>query len=125
MEISIEGIENMELVKSKHSGFGVASFIISISVGLLMFLAFVIAAIMQVSTPGGIDRQSIQAILVGLSIIALLFFDIVAVVLGIVGLFQKERKKLFAILGTIFSSATVMFVIALIIVGLLVGRGRV
>ena len=125
MEISTEGIENMEPAKSKHSGFGVASFIISISVGLLMFLLLVIAAIMQVSTPGGMDRQSIQAILVGLSIIALLFFDIVAVVLGIVGLFQKERKKLFAILGTIFSSATVMFVIALIIVGLLVGRGRV
>ena len=125
MEMSTEGMQNTERVKSKHSGFGVASFIISILAGLLMFLVFVIGTIMQLSTPGGMDQQSIQAMLVGLSIIALLFIDIVAVVLGIVGLFQKERKKLFAILGIIFSSATVISMIVLIIVGLLMSRGGV
>ena len=123
MEMSTEGMQNTERVKSKHSGFGVASFIISILAGLLMFLIFVIATIIQVSTPGGMDRQSIQAMLVGLSIIALLFFDIVAVVLGIVGLFQKKRKKLFAVLGIIFSSATVISMILLIIVGVFMSRG--
>lgn len=125
MEMSTEGIQNIEPVKSKHSGFGVASFIISILAGLLIFLVIVIAGIMQVSTPGGLDKQSIQTMLVGLSVIALLFFEIAAVVLGIVGLFQKERKKLFAILGTIFSSLTVISMIALIIVGVLMSRGGV
>jgi hypothetical protein len=125
MEMSTEGIQKTESIESKQSGFGVASFIISISVGLLMFLVFAIAGLMQVSTPGGIDKQSIQMMLVGLSIIALLFLDIVAVVLGIVGLFQKKRKKLFAIFGTILSSATVILTIALIVVGVLVGQGRV
>lgn len=123
MEMSTEGIQSTESIERKHSGFGVASFIISISAGLLMFIVFAIAAILQVSTPGGMDRQSIQAIVVGLSMIALLFFDIVAVVLGVVGLFQKERKKVFAIFGIIFSSATVILTMALIIVGVLVGRG--
>jgi hypothetical protein len=125
MEMSTEGIQKTESIESKQSGFGVASFIISISVGLLMFLVFAIAGLMQVSTPGGIDKQSIQMMLVGLSIIALLFLDIVAVVLGIVGLLQKKRKKLFAIFGTILSSATVILTIALIVVGVLVGQGRV
>jgi hypothetical protein len=125
MEMSTEGIQKTESIESKQSGFGVASFIISISVGLLMFLVFAIAGLMQVSTPGGIDKQSIQMMLVGLSIIALLFLDIVAVVLGIVGLFQKKRKKLFAIFGTILSSATVILTIALIVVGVLVGQGGV
>ena len=122
MEISTEGIQNMEPTETKHSGFGVASFIISILAGVLMFLVFLIGTIMQLSTPGGMDKQSIQAMLVGLSIIALLFIDIVAVVLGIAGLFQKKRKKLFAILGIVFSSATVISMIALIIIGLLMSR---
>jgi hypothetical protein len=125
MEMSNEGIQKMESIELKHSGFGVASFILSISVGLLMFLAIAVAGMMQVATPGGLDPQSIQMILVGLSIIALLFLDIVAVVLGIFGLFQKERKKVFAVFGTIFSSATLILTIALIIVGLIMGRGSI
>ena len=125
MEMSTEGIQNKESTEPKHSGFGVASFIISISVGLLMFLVFVIAGIIQVTTPGGMDKESIQAIIVGLSIIALLLFDILAVVLGIVGLFQKGRKKVFAIFGILFSSATVIIMMALMILGLLISRGSV
>lgn len=119
MGTSADSMQNAESMETKHSGFGIASFIISISVGLLLFLVLAIGGILDASTPGGMDEQSIQAVLVGLSMIALLFFAFVAAALGIVGLFQKERKKLFAILGTVFSLGTVMLAIVVIILGLL------
>ena len=120
MEMNMESMENAESMEPKHSAFGIASFILSIFVGMSMFLAFVIAGVMEASRPGGMDEQSIQAVIVGLAIITLIFLDLVAVVLGIVGLFQKNRKKVFAILGVIFSSVTLMLVIGVIILGLLV-----
>ena len=125
MEMSTEGIKNAEPIKPKHSGFGVASFSISIAVGLLILVVFVIAGILQVSTPGGMDQHSIKNMVIGLSIIGLLLFDIIAAVFGIIGLFQRERKKLFAILGTIFSLLTVILVIALIIFGIMKVKGAI
>ena len=119
MEMSTESTQNTEFIKPKHSGFGVASFIISIAVGLLLFIVFAIAGFIQASTPGGMDQHSIKALVIGLSIIGLFLFDIVAAVLGIIGLFQRERKRLFAILGTLFSSLTVISVIALITFGIM------
>ena len=125
MEMSMEGVQNAEPIKPKHSGFGVASFSISIAVGLLILVVFVIAGILQVSTPGGMDQHSIKNMVIGLSIIGLLLFDIIAAVFGIIGLFQRERKKLFAILGTIFSLLTVILVIALIIFGIMKVKGAI
>lgn len=80
-----------------------------------------ISAVMQ-SRAGGIDEKSPAAIVVGLSIIGILALDVVAAGLGIAGFFQKDRKRLFAILGTIFSSLTIVCTIILMIVGLMMKR---
>ncbi len=74
------------------------------------------------SRAGGIDEKSPAAIVVGLSIIGILALDVVAAGLGIAGFFQKDRKRLFAILGTIFSSLTIVCTIILMIVGLMMKR---
>ena len=107
----------------KHSGLGVASFIISIVAGGLQFLLLVVAGVMQVSTPGGMDKNSVAAVLVGLFIFAFLFVSLVALALGIGGLVQKDRKKVFAILGTVFSAGTIVGMIAIILLGLAMGGG--
>jgi hypothetical protein len=52
-----------------------------------------------------------------LFIFALLVVDIVALGLGIAGLIQKKRKKLFAILGTVFAAATILGILFLIVIG--------
>ena len=103
--------------EQKHSGIGIASFIISIVVGLLIFIVFIVAGVLAASTPGGIDEESALSIIIGLFIIAFILADLVALGLGIAGLVQKNRKKIFAVLGTIFSSVTIIGTVAIIIVG--------
>jgi len=108
--------------QSKHSGMGISSFAISITAGLAMFGLFVVAGIMESTTPGGIDERSASAIIIGFLIIAMLTLDLVALGLGIAGILQKERKRLFAVLGTIFASVTVACTILLMVVGLAMKR---
>lgn len=101
----------------KHSGLGIASFIVSTIIGVLMFFLIIIAGVMEVSTPGGIDESSSSAMIVGLLMIALMIVDVVAVGLGIAGLTQKDRKKIFSILGIVFGVATIVGTIFLSIIG--------
>jgi hypothetical protein len=105
----------------KHSGLGISSFILSILAGPCLFLVFVVAGIMEASTPGGIDEKSPAAVVVGLSFIAFLLLLLVSLGLGIGGLFQKDRKKLFAILGTIFSTGLILCSLLVLLVGLASG----
>ena len=104
--------------EQKHSGLGIASFITSIVSGILIFLVMVIAVVMEASTPGGIDEESAGAVMVGLFLFAFLGATLVALGLGIGGLLQKERKKIFAILGTVFSAVSLVVTIFIVILGL-------
>ncbi len=108
-------------VTMKHSGLGIASFAVSIFVGILIFLMIIIAGIMETASPGGIDEESPAAIILGMGIIGLIMFDMVAFGLGIAGLFQKHRKKVFAVLGVIFSATAVFGTIGLVIIGMMAG----
>lgn len=102
----------------KHSGLGVSSFVISVVIGILMFLLFVVAGVIETSTPGGMDEESAAAMLVGTFMFLFLFIEMLAIGLGIAGLFQAGRKKVFAILGITCAVATIILTILLIIVGL-------
>lgn len=104
----------------KNSGLGIASFITSVVSGVLIFVTIVVAGVLQVTTPGGVDENSAANIIIGLFIIGFLFAALVAIGLGIGGLFQKERKKIFSILGIIFSSVTLLCTVFVIIIGLTV-----
>ena len=99
-------------MEQKHSGVGIASFITSIVVGILIFFLIVVSGVMVASMP-----SEGLFVVVGLFVIALLIADIVALGLGIGGLCQKDRKKIFAILGTVFSSTTLVGTIFLTILG--------
>tara|TARA_B100001059_G_scaffold226641_1_gene255370 strand:+ start:82476 stop:82805 length:330 start_codon:yes stop_codon:yes gene_type:complete len=105
----------------KHSGLGIASFITSIVAGILIFVLIVIAGIMEASTPGGIDETSADAVIIGLFLLAFLGASIVAFGLGISSLIQKNRKKIFGILGTTFSALIVLGTAFLIVLGLAMG----
>ena len=104
----------------KHSGIGISSFVISIIGSVCMFVLFALAGAMETSRPGGMDERSAQVVVLGLLIIAMLFMNLVAVGLGVAGLLQKERKKVFAILGTIFSGITVILTVVLLIIGFMI-----
>ena len=101
----------------KHSRFGIASFITSIS-AVILIVVFFIAAIMQYSGSEEPDSESTAAIITGLLFFFSVFVDFIALVFGIVGLCAKDKKKIFALLGTIFSSVTIFISIIIIMIDL-------
>lgn len=105
----------------KHSGVGIASFVTSIVAGALIFLLVIIAGVLEVSTPGGMDEESIGAVLIGLFLFAFLGAELVALGLGIGGLIQKDRKKTFAILGVVFSATALLITLFMLFLGLAMG----
>lgn len=105
-------------MEEKHSRLGMASFGISIFIGCLIFILFIVAGALS---SGRVDHghpypgQS----LVGLAILALLAADFLAVGLGIAALCQTGTRRLFGILGLAFSSLTLMGTVGVIILGLM------
>ena len=97
---------------------GIAAFALSISVGILIFAVFVYAGYTEVTAPGGVAEHEGTSLLIGLSVIALLGIDLVAVGLGIAGLVQQNRKKAFSVMGLVFSASTIIGTILLILIGI-------
>jgi membrane protease YdiL (CAAX protease family) len=100
----------------RHSRLGLASFIISIAVGLVLFAVFVIAGVLS---HGAAGREYPGQSIVGAIAILLLGSDVVAAGLGIAGICQPRVKKVFAILGTAFSLLTIVGSVVLMIIGLI------
>ena len=84
-----------------HSKLGISAFILSILISVLMLILFIIAGVLENS--GGLDENSPQAIIIGISLFALLFAYFIAFLLGVSSLFQSNRKKMFGVLGAIIA----------------------
>ena len=105
-------------MEQKHSGLGIASLVSSIVSGIFQFLVFCVLGAMEASTPGGINEESPGAVVGGLFLLAFLFVAFAALGLGIGGLFQKDRKKIFAVLGTVFSACVFFGTLFVLLIGL-------
>ncbi len=105
----------------KHSGLGIASFVGSMLGGILGAGLLVVAGVLETITPGGLGEDSVSAMIIGLSLFAVLGLAFTALVLGICGLCQKERKRVFATLGTIFSGLTIFGLGAIVVLGIVAG----
>ncbi len=101
----------------KGSGVGMASFIIAIIVGIGEFIMVVIAGMMA-SAPGGMNEEAPATVALGLLLLAGLALALVGAVLGLVSIMQRDRKKIFGILGLIFNAAILAVVLLLMVVGL-------
>lgn len=98
----------------KHSGLGIASFCISLFCGLLAVILVAAAGFLVAS---GQDEQSFGLILTGLGIMGDMLLMLVALGLGIAGACMKDRRKLFAILGIIFSALGLVCIGGLMVLG--------
>lgn len=95
----------------KHSGLGIASFLIAVTMLAAMIASF--AAIIGLTADMFVgnewpDEQAVLdkspiIVLFAFFIVGALLLDLVGATLGIVSLFQKNRRKLFGILGTVLS----------------------
>ena len=102
----------------KHSGLGIASFILSLVSGVFSVGSVVVAGVLTMRA-GGMNETSPEAMLVGCCIIAFMFLALVALGLGVAGLMQADRKKVFAILGCVGSIMTIVGIIGLMILGMM------
>jgi len=111
----------MTVPEEKHSVLGATSFVISTAVGCLMLGLIIVAGLLSA---GRVHRGQHYPgqILVGLALIALLAIDVVAMGLGIASLYEKGKKRLFGILGVVFSSGTILGAVGLIVLGLTYAR---
>jgi hypothetical protein len=104
-----------------NSGLGIASFVISLVAGLIAFGLIVAAAVIAAGNPNGVDEKSPVAIALGCSVIMVSFCILVGLCLGIAGLVQRNRKKLFAVLGTCFNGLLLLGLLGLVILGIALG----
>lgn len=101
----------------RNSGFGVASFSAGIAAGVAFLVCMGVALAMEASNPGVFDGDSLAATALGLFVLACLGASLLALGLGIAGLFDEKRKKTLAALGLAFGAATAIAIVLLMIAG--------
>lgn len=120
--------------ESAHSRMGIASLVIAI-VATVVILGLFVASLAVVSSefgnvqdPQSLDPQTLQdspafawLTLIGLGILGCLLLYLVGLALGIAGVIQRRRKKLFAVLGTVGNGVVLLAFVALIVLGLAIG----
>ena len=105
--------------EQRQSGPGIGSFVVSATCAVLMFLLLVVAGMLELSTPGGLDEESAEAMLIGMFMFLLMGGLLVGLGLGIGGLLQRERRKTFAILGTVLAAGTLLLTIGILLLGMM------
>ncbi|WP_225209741.1 hypothetical protein [Xanthomonas bonasiae] len=104
-----------------YSGLGIASFAVSLIAAVLTLVLIGVCAALVYSQPDSLDEDSPLAMLVGMAMMVGVFAELAAAALGIGSLFQRDRRKLYGVLGLIFAIATLVGVAALIVFGLIQG----
>ena len=119
--------------EDRHSRMGIASFAISILaiLGIVLFFVLVssVASSLTGPDPQNFDPNSISPdspLATTLFFLSLLFLGsvlitVVGLGLGIAGLVQRRRKKLFAALGTALNGLIVLGFVSLIVLGVVLG----
>ncbi|MBI1325229.1 hypothetical protein GC170_18850 [bacterium] len=89
--------------KKPHSGLGIASLILSTSFGIQMIVSSLLIFLVAHSAPCSFAQDSPESI--GFFVYLFMCGSIVfiALSLGVAGLFQSDRRKLFPVFGTLFS----------------------
>src|SRR5262245_48929619 len=100
-----------------HSGPGIASFIVGVAAGLFEFLLIGGVALAFANAQEDLDERSPAAILVGLALFGGVMMALLGVALGIAGLCQSYRNKLFAVLGLVVNLLVVLGLGLLMVIG--------
>ncbi|MCQ4086907.1 hypothetical protein [Saccharibacillus sp. JS10] len=109
---------NRSDVPLKHSGVGIASFVLGL-LSIVLYVVFFISvfgAVVQIADAGGainldpntIPQDQLTALGVSLivviaSILGAVLLNFVGTILGIIGIVSKTRKRVFAIIGTVIN----------------------
>jgi hypothetical protein len=108
-------------VKTKPALTGLISFALAILLGPAVLLLFLVAGMIEASSPGTMADDSPGAIAAGLVLLACLGGMLAGAILGFVALGGQGSLKVFALLGAILNTIGLVGSIGLIVVGLLMG----
>ena len=72
---------------------------------------------MELNTLEPFNETSKAVFLIGLGVILAVFVLLISLGLGIGGLIQKERKRIFSVLGVVFSSFTLLVISIVMMLG--------
>ena len=104
----------------KHSGLGILSLVLAALSGAAMIVTLIIAAVMSANDPTLFDNDQAPAtIALGAAVILGAFASLVGVGLGIGGLVDKNRKKVFPAIGVAFNALIILAVVGLMVLGAL------
>ncbi|MEC0107304.1 hypothetical protein P4H27_10180 [Paenibacillus taichungensis] len=119
-------LEDPSMGRLKHSGPGIASFVIGLVsiIGYMLTLGIATMAINStigvVTTPIQVEEIALHpaVVLASLAVLVCLILNLAGLILGVIGLILKNRKKVFAIIGTILSGVMILAFAGLIIAGI-------
>ncbi len=103
-------------MEPKHSGLGIIAFVLSIVALVGAFGLLAIAAVLSLARHAPPDARHMGQVLFLMCLIALVLANLLALGLGIAGLMQPQRKKVFAVLGTAFAGLQVAIVLLLVVI---------
>lgn len=98
-------------MEPKHSGLGIVAFLLSLVAALGLFGLIAIAALLSMARHAPPEARHVGQVLFLLFLIGLVLVNLLALGLGIAGLMQPQRKKIFAVLGTVFAGLQVAMVL--------------
>lgn len=124
--------------ENKHSRLGVASFVIAVLTTVLFVVLLVVIFSVAGQLLGGADPQSVTPQdlqrnleespgttgvlgVAGFGLVASPLLYLLGAALGIAGLIQKQRKRLFAVLGTVANGLILLGLLALVLLLAVVG----
>jgi hypothetical protein len=98
----------------KHKGLGIASFLVTVIVCVLMFLLIAIAGLLTAAHKATPELNT----MIGISLVFFWLVDFVGIGLGIAGAFDRASKKAFPILGIVIGTAVLLVSGAVLVAGL-------
>jgi hypothetical protein len=101
-------------MESKHTWLGIASFVLSMLTGASTCGLFALVAIGRAAGHVAQHDHKVAQVILAICLILLVLTNLLALGLGIAGLAQTERKRLFAVLGTVFASLQIAGMLLLI-----------
>ncbi|KAA8785196.1 hypothetical protein ABIE27_004020 [Paenibacillus sp. 4624] len=110
----------------KHSGPGIASFVVGLVGFLGHLVTFALMSLVLNNTiellGSSISREELAIhpafVLGSFAFLVCLILNFIGLILGIIGLALKNRRKVFAIIGTILSGLLILFFTVLVLGGI-------
>ena len=106
----------------RHSGLGIASFIIGAIAVVLILLMILVAAAMAGKRPSRNAEETME-FMAGLFVCTGLVASLVGLGLGLAGVLQADRNRVFAVIGLVLNGLLLLGAAGLILIGAIVSTG--